>query len=551
MNQRSGAELLVKCLEQQGVEYIFGIPGAKIDRVFDALLDSNIHLVLCRHEQNAAFMAAAYGRMTGKPGVVLVTSGPGITNLVTGLLTATTEGDPVVALGGNVSLAMGWKPSHQSLNNTKLMEPVTKSSVEARIVSNIPELVANAFHLAQAPTRGACFISFPQDILNETTTCLPLSNHSPEATYGCSPAHLITQAADCINQAKQPVILLGMEASRPENAEAIRHLLQKTPFPVVGTYQAAGVIAREQLDCFIGRVGVFKNQPGDHVLDLADVVITIGYNPVEYEPELWNNGRNKTIIHLNYTPSSTHATYDPACELLGDVPTILHVLSQHLTPRRITLNKKITQLRDTLSATILSGKEHTGTPIHPLRFIYELSKSVTDETTICCDIGTVYLWMARYYLSHRPHQLLFSNGQQTLGVGLPWAMACHYARPGKPAISISGDGGFLFSAMELETAVREGIPFIHFIWRDGSYNMVKEQELIKYHRKSGVDLGRIHIPAFAEAFGAIGLELQDPNQFQTLFAEAMAAKKPVLIDVPIDYSDNPALFNLTDASGGH
>jgi len=186
-----------------------------------------------------------------------------------------------------------------------------------------------------------------------------------------------------------------------------------------------------------------------------------------------------------------------------------------------------------------------------LRFMYELRRAIDDNVTICCDIGSVYMWMARYFFSYRPHQLLFSNGQQTLGVALPWAMAANYARPGEKVISISGDGGFLFSAMELETAVREGLHFVHFIWRDGTYNMVLEQELMKYKRKSGVDLGRVNIPDFARAFGAIGLELKDPNQFQDMFKEAMAAKKPVLIDVPIDYTNNSELFKAIDPNSGH
>lgn len=551
MAKMTGAQLLVKCLEAQGVEYIFGIPGAKIDSVFNALLDSSIKLIVCRHEQNAVFIAAAYGRITGKPGVALVTSGPGVANMVTGLLTATTEGDPVVAIGGNVSRVMSFRQSHQGTNNVKLMEAVTKSSVEAEVADIIPEVVENAFRLAVAPTGGACFISLPQDVLCEETQSQPIPTIAP-VSYGLAPNTCIEHAAALINNAKQPLIFLGMEASRPENAKAIRELLKRKPFAVISTYQAAGVIPKELVGYFIGRVGLFNNQPGDQILDLADVVLTIGYSSVEYDSEVWNATNKKKVIHLNYTPCSVHTTYHPVCEIIGDIAINIKALEPHLKKHQeIHTNKKINEARQTLLDKIASGKSYNKSPIHPLRFMYELRQAVDDDVTICCDIGTIYMWMARYFFSYRPHQLLFSNGQQTLGVALPWAIACNYARPKHKIISLSGDGGFLFSAMELETAVREGLHFVHFVWRDGSYNMVLEQEVMKYKRKSGVDLGSIDIPDFARAFGAIGMELNDPSQFQTIFAAAMSADKPVLINVPIDYSDNPELFKTVDPQAGH
>lgn len=546
-----GAELLVKCLEVKGVEYIFGIPGAKIDSVFNALLDSSIRLIVCRHEQNAVFMAAAYGRLTGKPGVVLVTSGPGVGNLTTGLMTATTEGDPVVAIGGNVSRALMIKGSHQSAENTEILRAVTKASVNVELVNSIPEIVENAFRVACESRRGASFISVPQDVLMEPTTVKPFMN-LPLPKYGAAPGEYLKQAASLINNAKLPVLFLGAEASRPENTEAIRALLEIMPFAVVTTYQGAGVIPQSLLKCFFGRVGLFKNQPGDQVLKLADLIITIGFNSVEYDSEVWNANNRRSIIHLDYNPCYVRNTYQPMCELLGDIALNIHALGLLLEKnRKWTALEELTTEHSKLLNEIRSGKNFEGMPIHPLRFIYELHQVVEEDMTICCDIGSVYIWLARYFLCFRPHQILFSNGQQTLGVGLPWAIGCNYARPGKKIISISGDGGFLFSAAELETAVREKLHFVHFIWRDGSYNMVLEQEIMKYKRKSGVDLGPVNIPDFAKAFGALGFELTDPSEFGTLFKKAMQADKPVLIDVQIDYSDNPMLFQLTDPDGGH
>lgn len=539
---QTAAQLAVKCLEAEGVEFVFGIPGAKIDAVFDALMDSSIRLVVCRHEQNAAFMAAAYGRLTGKPGVVLVTSGPGVANLTTGLLTATTEGDPVIAIGGNVSRDFQLRESHQNADNRKLMEAVTKWSVEITSSQTIPEVFSNAFRKSLALRRGACFISLPQDVLAETTEIAPV-NIDVVPSYGHAASKEIQRAAKTINDSKMPVILLGQEASRPENTKIIRQLLEKKPFPIAGTFQAAGVIPRELEHLFIGRVGLFKNQPGDALLNQADCVITIGFNPVEYDSEYWNVKNPAKIIHIDYQEADIHLSYQPSVELIGDIAATVHGLEPMLEKRVETCEMpEVNVLHKALYEKIESGKQLEGEKIHPLRFIHELRSNIDDDTMVICDIGTMYMWMARYFLCYQPRHLLFSNGQQTLGVALPWAAATSLAFPDKPIVSISGDGGFLFSAMELETAVREKTNFVHFIWTDGQYNMVYEQEVMKYKRKSGVDLGEINVVQYAESFGAKGFELTDPNQFKETFCEAMAHTGPVLINVPIDYSENPGLF---------
>ena len=539
---KTGAQLVVECLEALDVKIIFGIPGAKIDAVFNALVDSKIRLVVCRHEQNAAFMAAAHGRLTGKPGVVLVTSGPGVSNLTTGLLTATTEGDPIIAIGGNVPRAMLLKESHQNTNSVKILEAATKSAVELNAVENIPEAFANAYRTAIMPRSGACFISLPQDILTMETNCKAIKE-TQTISYAGADTEKINQAAKLLNKAKFPLLFLGEEASRPENAMAIRELLKQNPMPTIGTYQAAGVVSRELVENFMGRVGLFKNQIGDQVLDEADAILCVGFNPVEYDPEVWNAKQKKKIIHLDYLPASIHSTYQPTYELLGDIKQSLNELSEKLQCS-VSANplEDLQAKHHEYIASIQQGKQKTGSPIHPLRFIYELREKLGDDDMVICDIGTVYMWMARYFLCYQPHHLLFSNGQQTLGVGLPWALSTSLSYPKKRIVSVSGDGGFLFSAMELETAVREKADFVHFIWRDGTYNMVLEQELMKYNRKSGVDFGKVNIPDFASAFGAKGLELNSPDDFDAIYKEAMETKGPVLVDVPIDYSDNPELF---------
>ncbi len=529
---QKAAKLLVDCLVAQGVEVVFCLPGAKIDTVFDALRDSPIRMILCRHEQNAGFMAAAYGRLTGKPGVVLVTSGPGVGNLTTALLTATTEGDPIVAIGGNVALNMKLKESHQSTDNLKVMAGVTKAQMEILTPENIPEIIMNAFRIATRPRSGAVFVSLPQDVGMAMTT-LAAPTPPPPERFGSAPQAMLKQAAQLLNQAKQPVLFLGMEASRPENTAALRALLKTYPLPVIASYQAAGAISEELLPLFAGRVGLFKNQPGDHLLDQADVVLLIGFDPVEYDPETWNAKQDKMLISLDYQPVDIHLCYQPQCEILGDISDNIKALTPLLSkphPRR------------TFPPTPPALQTHQDCPIHPLTLIESLKKVLTNQITLTCDIGSHYIWTARHLLCFEPHRLLFSNGQQTLGVALPWAMATTLARPGEKVISMSGDGGFLFSAMELETAVREKMDFVHIVWVDGYYDMVREQQLLKYHRDSAVKLGPVDIVKFAESFGAIGYRITKAVDLLPTLQKALQQKGPVLIEVPVDYRDNPQLF---------
>ena len=546
------AELIIKCLENHNVKYIFGIPGAKVDSIFNALLDSSIELILCRHEQNAAFMAGAYGKLTGEPGVVLVTSGPGVGNLTTGLMTATTEGCPIVAIGGNVARNMLFKQSHQSAKNMQLMETVTKSSKEIVSVDNIPEAISNAFKIAKLPSSGACFLSFPQDVLKETVSLnlKPISHIEDDVPYGSAPRDKITSAIELIKRAKNPIVLLGQEASRPKNSFAIRKFLSKTNLPTIGTYQAAGAISKDLTHCFFGRIGLFQNQPGDELFSISDLIITIGFNPAEYDPEIWNSNQDKSIINIDYHIPDIHNTYQPNVNLIGSIRKTLDELTEQINYQSdLTKYEHIKQMfNNHINTEPPSSKEDK---VHPLSFIHSLKNFVNDNTIVSCDIGSIYMWMARYFLSFVPHQLLFSNGQQTLGVGLPWGMAAKLAYPNKKIISMSGDGGFLFSATELETAVRLQLDITHFIWVDGSYDMVKEQEMMKYGRKSGVDLNHIDVVKFAESFGAKGFKVINPNDLERIMGKAFETKGPVLVEIPIDYSDNMQLFTNTNPHEGH
>lgn len=540
-----GADIVVECLMRQGVSHIFGIPGAKVDSVFDALVDQGPSLIVCRHEQNAAFMAAAVGRLTGKPGVCLVTSGPGASNLATGLVTATAEGDPVVALSGAVSRADRLKRTHQSMDNAALFQPVTKYSAEVQHPDNLPEVLTNAFRAATSPRPGAALVSLPQDVITspvEVSAIGPL----PSPKLGAAPSEEIRAAAEALRGARIPVILLGMRASAPEATYAIRELISHTNIPVVETFQAAGAISRELESHFFGRIGLFRNQPGDDLLAQADVVLTVGYDPVEYDPKFWNGDGLRHIVHVDEVQADIDHDYQPNLELLGSIERTIQELTKHLSGLQRT--PEADKLCDSLQAKLLEAcepPEHVREGLlHPLQIIHSLRRVIDDKVTVTCDVGSHYIWMARYFRSYEPRRLLFSNGMQTLGVALPWAIAAALVRPGEKVVSVSGDGGFLFSAMELETAVRLQLPIVHLVWNDGTYDMVAFQQQMKYGRTAGVHFGQPDMVQFAESYGAQGYRVTDPDDLVPTLQRALAAEGPVIIDIPVDYSDNITLGNM-------
>ena len=550
--QQTGADIVVKTLEQHDVKWVFGVPGAKIDKVFNTLVDSSIETVVCRHEQNAAFIAGGIGRMTGKAGVAIATSGPGVSNLVTGLATANTEGDPVIALGGAVALSDRLKKIHQTMDSASLCRPVTKYSAEVDSPESVSEVMTNAFRSAESDRPGAAFVSLPMDIMVAPSKCEVLT---PPIYSGAGPADTtaIKEAARLINRANRPVVLLGLLASKPQNAAAIHKLIESGKLPVVGTFQAAGAVSMNLFSSFGGRVGQTNNQPADEILAAGDLVITIGYDPVEYWPSIWNKGNKRPIVYLDALPADIDNSYSPSVELIGDIAATLQLLIPQIShsspePSILRLLERISADREELAR---SSAALNGTRVHPLRLVSELQKILTPDTTLCLDMGSFHLWMARHLYSFRARQILISNGQQTLGVALPWAIAATLVRPAEKVLSISGDGGFLFSAMELETAVRLQSNLVHMIWIDGTYDMVATQEKQKYGRPSGTDFGPVDPVKYAEAFGARGFMIQSPDQIAPLLEQAFDTAGPVLIGVHVDYRDNHKLFEQVNERSIH
>ena len=539
--EKFGADLIVDSLINHDVKYIFGIPGAKIDKVFDTLVDKGPELIVARHEQNAAFMAQAVGRITGEPGVVIATSGPGASNLATGLVTATAEGDAVLALAGQVKRGDLLKRTHQSMNNAALFEPITKYSAEVQDPDTLSEIVANAYRLSKAGKPGASFISIPQDVVDSKVKVKAIKPlHEPK--LGNASIDDINYLAQAIKNAVLPVFLLGSGSSSASVTHAIRELLQYVNIPVVETFQGAGVISRDLVHNFFGRVGLFRNQPGDLLLKKSDLIIAIGYDPIEYEARNWNAEIDSRVIVIDKALAEIDTYYQPERELIGDIAQTLENLIPAIRGYKIPEGsvEYLDGLHELLSKNEFDRNAEPNL-VHPLDFIDVFQAAVKDDETVTVDVGSHYIWMARNFKSYEPRHLLFSNGMQTLGVALPWGISAALLRPGKKVYSISGDGGFLFSAQELETAVRLNLPLIHIIWNDGRYNMVEFQEVMKYGRASGVDFGPVDFVKYAEAFGAKGLRVTNKEDLAKVLSEIDSTTGPVVIDVPIDYKDNVKL----------
>lgn len=538
------AQRIVDVLTAYEVPYVFGVPGAKIDAVYDALVDGGPELIVCRHEQNAAFMAGAIGRLTGTPGVVLVTSGPGTTNLATGLLTANTEQDPVVALCGAVGRADRLKRTHQSMDAAAFLTTVTKHTGEVNDPDNAAEATVGAFRAALTEPQGAAALVLPADVLSAPTAAAITTRHPVPALAG-APVSAIRAAADIIVAAKRPVLLVGVRGAAPDSCKALRDLVSATELPVVETFQGAGVISRDLESHYLGRVGLFRNQPGDILVSEADVLITVGYDAVEYDPGLWNDDPARTVIHIDSLPAGIDNHYQPVSELRGNIADTLVELTRLLSGMTLadTYVDDIARQRQALADIDSTERAipSAATGLNPTAVVLALREHLDDDATIACDVGSVYIYMARHFRVYEPRRLLFSNGQQTLGVALPWAMAAALVRPGTHIVSISGDGGFLFSAQELETAARLRLNLTHVILRDNTYDMVGFQEVLKYGRKSGVQLGDYDITQYAAAFGARGYRVDSLEQFAATLAQALGEDGPSVIDVAVDYSRNTDL----------
>lgn len=553
-----GADVVIDSLKKHGVNLVFGIPGAKIDRLFEGLDSQDSEdapkLIVTRHEQNATFMAQAYGRLTGKTGVAIATSGPGVGNLATGIMTANAEGDPMLAMGGQVQRKDLHRATHQSTPSTEIMAPITQYSAEIQDPNNISEIMANAFEASQDARNGAAFVSLPQDVDDAEVTEKPLPIYETPKMGPADPNDL-QKLVELIKNSKMPVILVGQRGADEEITTALRKLLSDYSLPVVETYQAAGVVSRDlEQQSYFGRIGLFRNQVGDQLLQQSDLVIAVGYDPIEYEPRNWNKEGNLRIVNLDTLPAQIDNHYTPIMQLVGNIATSLTELDKLLKRYEypVAATEQLAKYKQELDQDKKIQVPTSNDASHPLAVVHAIQENVTDDMHVALDVGSHYIWMARHFRCYQPRHLLISNGMQTLGVGLPWAMVAAMLYPEHKSVAVCGDGGFLFSGAELATAVQHHLNVVTIVWNDGGhYDMVKFQEEMKYPQAAGVKFGNVDIVKYAESFGATGLRVNKPADLTKVLSRAFNIDGPVVVDVPVDYSNNKELAaNLIDSQLG-
>lgn len=421
------------------------------------------------------------------------------------------------------------------------------------------EVILAAFRTANGNPKGASVVSIPMDVAAGKSKITPFpASAFRSPLYGHSPDLDVKTVAKMIDNAKLPVFFLGQRASSAVVVRAVRDFLKKHPIAVVETFQAAGAVPEDLADqVFFGRVGLFRNQTGDRIMAKSDLIICLGYDPTEYDASSWNPNSNLRIVHVDYTSCDYGAYYHPEVELLGSVKENILALSnevQHVTnPAEDEFCRGLTRELRSWQKHIESAKG-TSSLVHPLQFIAALQRRVSKDTTVSVDVGTVYIYMMRYFFAYEPRKLLCSNGQQTLGVGMPWAIAASLTQDppcSRKVVSISGDGGFMFSSQELSTAVLQGCNITHFIWNDEAYNMVEFQEEMKYNRSSGIKLGGVDFVKYAESFGGKGFRINDSTEIDSVMDQALAHQGLSLVDVRIDYSEAKTLAgNLIKDSVG-
>jgi len=553
-----GADVVIDSLKKHGINLVFGIPGAKIDRLFEGLdgqgSEDAPKLIVTRHEQNAAFMAQAYGRLTGKTGVAIATSGPGVGNLATGIMTANAEGDPMLAIGGQVQRKDLHRATHQSTLSTEIMAPITQYSAEIQDPNNISEIMANAFEASQDARKGAAFVSLPQDVDDAEVTEKPLPIYETPKMGPADPNDL-QKLVELIKNSKMPVILVGQRGADEEITTALRKLLSDYSLPVVETYQAAGVVSRDlEQQSYFGRIGLFRNQVGDQLLQQSDLVIAVGYDPIEYEPRNWNKEGNLRIVNLDTLPAQIDNHYTPIMQLVGNIATSLTELDKLLKGYEypVAATEQLAKYKQELDQDKKIQVPASNDASHPLAVVHAIQENVTDDMHVALDVGSHYIWMARHFRCYQPRHLLISNGMQTLGVGLPWAMVAAMLYPEHKSVAVCGDGGFLFSGAELATAVQHHLNVVTIVWNDGGhYDMVKFQEEMKYPQAAGVKFGNVDIVKYAESFGATGLRVNKPADLTKVLSQAFNIDGPVVVELPVDYSNNKELAaNLIDSQLG-
>jgi acetolactate synthase-1/2/3 large subunit len=535
------SDLFVRCLENEGVEYIFGIPGEENLDVMDSMIGSDIRFITTRHEQGAAFMADVYGRLTGKAGVCLSTLGPGATNLVTGFADANMDRAPIIGIAGQGATTRMHKESHQVLDLVNLFAPISKYSVQIREPEIVAEIVRKAFKAAQAEKPGGSFIDFPENVAEmEVEGKEPLRVQSPEPPL--PPTDKISQAAEIISSANYPIVMAGNGVVRANANDALVGFAEKLNIPVATTFMAKGSIPFSH-ELSLGTVGL---QAHDYVacgFDRADVVICIGYDMIEYHPHLWNQQKSARIIHIDMNAAEVDEHYILECGVVGDIGAALTAIAAEARPQA---ELKAQVLRETIVNELNSHESNEAFPLSPQRIILDLRKALNPDDIVVSDVGAHKMWMARMYQAERPNTCIISNGFASMGIGLPGAIAAKLAFPDKTAVTVTGDAGFMMNSQEIETALRIGAAVVILVWNDSKYGLIKWHQDRRFGRETQIEFNNPDFVKYAESFGARGYRVEAASQLLPTLQQAIADDTVVLIDCPVDYSEN---MKLTEKLG--
>jgi acetolactate synthase-1/2/3 large subunit len=537
------SDLLVQCLESEGIEYIFGVPGEETADLLLSLEGSEqIDFILTRHEQGAAFMAEAYGRLTGNPAGCLGTLGPGATNLITGVADANMDRSPMLVLTGQAATTRLHKESHQVMDAVKMFEPVTKWAASIRHPDTIPEIVRKAVRLARTEKPGACHVELPEDIAKLETKATPLR---PKRFRRPVPADkIIDQAIERITGARRPIIVAGNGTIRKRASKQLRLFCEITGIGVVSTFMAKGCVDMDADYCLY-TIGLGSKDMVSCAVDAADVVITLGYDMVEYHPGLWNPGADKAIVHIDFLPAEIDANYHPDVEIVGDLAHTLWMLNQRLCDeksRDYELDQQAGVRREMQKEFARHKDDDTEGSIRPQKVLWDARQAMGPEDILLSDVGAHKMWVARYFHAHEPNTVLIPNGFCSMGFALPGAIAASMVHPERRILAICGDAGFLMNVQEMETAKRLGANIVIMVWEDGKHGLIAWKQEIQFGRHTDVSFGNPEWMALAKAFGWSGHRVERSRELSGVLETAFEEDGPSLVVLPIDYRENVLLI---------
>lgn len=534
MGELNTAELLVQCLENEGVEYIFGLPGEENLHILEALKHSSIQFITTRHEQGAAFMADVYGRLTGKAGVCLSTLGPGATNLMTGVADANLDGAPLVAITGQVGTDRMHIESHQYLDLVAMFAPVTKWNKQIVRPGITPEVIRKAFKIAQSEKPGAVHIDLPENIAAMPVAGEPLQKDSKEKTYASYRS--LNSAAMAISKAKNPMILAGNGAIRAHAHEALTEFATRLNIPVVNTFMGKGIIPYTH-PLSLWTFGLQKRDLISCAFDNIDLVIAVGYDLIEFSPKRWNPNGSLPIIHVGMTPAEIDSSYIPLAEVVGDISDSLNEIAKR-SDREGLPTPEAAKLRTEIRADYDYYAKDAGFPIKPQKLIHDLRQVMGPEDIVISDVGAHKMWMARHYHCDSPNTCLISNGFAAMGIAIPGAIAAKLVHPDKKVVAVTGDGGFMMNCQELETALRVGTPFVTLIFNDNGYGLIEWKQVDQFGESTFVKFSNPDFVKFAESMGLKGYRVTSAEDLIPTLKTALEQDVPAVIDCPVDYEEN-------------